>query len=150
MYYAYKGGETDEVKNYRSIVCLPMYYKLMTFILTNKIYDHMTMNNILLIEQKGVQRKVIGWKDHLMLDEIMSYGVNRNKISVRLIWINYKKKYNNIPHSWLIEAIKMCKIDDKVWKFIEILISAWQTKVQLPYYDRYISTDDIKIEREIF
>ena len=146
----YKKGETDEAKNYRPITCLPTYYKLMTLILTNKIYEHTTMNDILPFEQKGVQRKARGCKDHLMLDKLISEDAKRKKRSVSLMWIDYKKAYDSVPHSWIIEAMKLYKIDDTTCKFIEMLMPEWRTKIHLPHKDGCITTDDINIERGIF
>ena len=42
----YKGGEKEKSKSYIIIVCLPIYSKLTTFILTNKMYDHITITHI--------------------------------------------------------------------------------------------------------
>ena len=68
----YKKGNTNEAKNYRPITCLPTYYKLLTLILTDNIYEHVTTNNILPLEQKGIRRKERGCKDHLILDKIIT------------------------------------------------------------------------------
>jgi len=146
----YKKGEKDEAKNYRPITCLSTYYKLMTLILTDKIYKHTTINEILPFEQKGVRRKARGCKDHLMIDKLIDEDAKRKKRSVSLMWIDYKKAYDSVPHSWIIEAMKLYKIDDTIINFIELLMPAWRTKIYLPHEKGCITTDDINIERGIF
>ena len=122
----------------------------MTLILTDKIYAHTTINEILPYEQKGVRRNARGCKDHLMLDKLIADDAKRKKRSVSLMWIDYKKAYDSIPHSWIIEAMKLYKIDDTIINFIELLMPAWQTKIYLPHEKGCITTDDINIERGIF
>eukprot|EP00957_Ditylum_brightwellii_P031012 2350195-Ditylum_brightwellii.AAC.1 len=53
----YKAGEENVVKNYRPITCLPTEYKLLTLIITNRVYKYIVDHNILLPEQKGIKRK---------------------------------------------------------------------------------------------
>jgi len=49
----HKNGPTSEAKNYRPITCLPTYYKLATLILTERIYEHVTTNQIIMKEVKS-------------------------------------------------------------------------------------------------
>ena len=71
----HKKGGTTIANNYRPIICLPTTYKLLTLILTDKVYNHLTEENILPFEQKGIRRKIRGCKDHLMIDKIISDDV---------------------------------------------------------------------------
>ena len=66
-------------KNYRPIICLPTFYKLTTLILTERIYDHVTSNKILPIEQKGVRRRARGCKDHLLVDKAITEDALKKK-----------------------------------------------------------------------
>ena len=56
----HKDGDTSDAKNYRPITCLPTYYKLITLMLTDKVYQHVTENSILPPEQKGIMRGARG------------------------------------------------------------------------------------------
>ena len=63
-----KGIQKDRAKetvasNYRSIACLPVMWKLLTGIVTDKIHDHILMNSILLYEQKRCRKGARGTKD---------------------------------------------------------------------------------------
>jgi hypothetical protein len=87
----HKKGDTTVAKNYRPITCLPTYFKLITLLLTDLIYDHLIYNDILPAEQKGVRRKARGCKDHLLLDKIITEDAKRKKRDLSVMWIDYQK-----------------------------------------------------------
>jgi hypothetical protein len=146
----HKKGPTTAAKNYRPITCLPTYYKLTTLLLTDRVYAHVTDNPILPVEQKGARRKARGCKDHLLLDKIITEDAKRKRKSVSMMWVDYKKAYDSIPHSWLVRILSLYKIDEVTAKFIIDLMQTWCTKIYLHYKDGTISTDDIKYGRGIF
>ena len=146
----YKKGNTNEAKNYRPITCLPTYYKLFTLILTDNIHEHVTTNNILPLEQKGIRRKERGCKDHLILDKIITEDAKRKKRNLSVMWIDYQKAYDSIPHSWLIAMMRLYKIDDKTIKFIIKSMPSWRTKIHLPHSKGCLTTEDISFLRGIF
>jgi len=63
----HKKGDISKAKNYCPITCLPTYFKLITLLISDVIYQHLDTNNILLIKQKGIRRKSRGCKDHLLM-----------------------------------------------------------------------------------
>ena len=101
----HKKGPTEEARNYRPITCLPTYYKFITLILTDKIYKHVCDNDILPFEQKGIRRKSRGCKDHLLLDKFICEEAKRKKRNLSMMWIDYKKAYDSVPHSWIKELM---------------------------------------------
>ena len=68
---SHKVGPTNVPKNYRPITCLPTYWKLLTLIFTNQMYKHVTENEILPLEQKGIMKKSRGFKDQLILYKVI-------------------------------------------------------------------------------
>ena len=65
--------------NYRPITCLPLIWKLLTGVISDKIYAH--------LDHKAVIKEV----------------KCRNK-NLAMAWIDYKKAYDMVPHSWIIEC----------------------------------------------
>ena len=63
-----------------------------------------------------------------------------------MAWIDYKKVYDMVPQSWIINCLKMCKISDEVINFIEKTMKTW--KVELTEGGR--SLTEAKIQRGIF
>ena len=121
----HKKGPTSMAKNYQPITCLPTYYKLATLILTDRIYEHVTTNEILPVEQKGPRRKARGCKDHLLLDKIITEDAIKKKRNISMMWIDYKKAYDSIPHTWLTRMLQLYKVDNTTRNFIASSIPTW-------------------------
>eukprot|EP00957_Ditylum_brightwellii_P151440 11532992-Ditylum_brightwellii.AAC.1 len=51
----HKKGPENIPKKYGPITCLPILYKLITLISTNRVYKHLVTQNILPSEQKGIK-----------------------------------------------------------------------------------------------
>ena len=114
----HKKGPTNIAKNYLPITCLPTYYKLLTLFFTDLVYDHVTTNDILPLEQKGIRRGARGCKDQLLLDKAITEDARKRKKNLSVMWIDYKKAYDSIPHSWLITVLKLYKINEHIINFI--------------------------------
>ena len=63
-------GSTPKAKNYRPITCVLTYFNLITLILTDIIYEHLTTNEIIPYKKKGVRHKARGCKNHLLLEKV--------------------------------------------------------------------------------
>uniref|UniRef100_H2ZVK0 Reverse transcriptase domain-containing protein n=1 Tax=Latimeria chalumnae TaxID=7897 RepID=H2ZVK0_LATCH len=106
------------VSNYRPITCLPTIWKLLTSIITEYIYDHMAI----LHEQKGCKQNARGTKDQFLIDKlIMKTAKNR------VVWIDYKKAYDSVPHSWIWKTLKMYGIANNIINFLELVMNIWKT-----------------------
>ena len=62
-YLLAKAKDTKNPKNYRPITCLPTTYKILTFIITERVYKHRDENDLLPKEQKSCRRGSYGCKD---------------------------------------------------------------------------------------
>ena len=146
----YKKGDKSVAKNYRPITCLPTCYKVLTLIITNRVYDHICKNDILPPEQKGIKQKARGYKDHLVMDKVILELTQQNKWNLSLAWIDYQKAYDLVPHSWITEVLKTYKVESTLQKFIEKLIPLWRTKLKLHTDDETITTKELFIHSGIF
>ena len=148
-----KGGDETSPKNYRPITCLPTTYKLLTLILSDKIYNHITTstNNqppILQYDQKGCKKLSRGCKDQLMLDKcITSIGKKKN---ISFAWIDYQKAYDSVPHTWIEKVLHLYKFDPVTRHFILHTMKSWRTKITLRHSSGSIHTDTIPIRNGIF
>lgn len=116
---------------YRPITCLPTIYKLFTCIITNKVYKHIEKNHIMATEQKGCQRKAYGCKELIVLDTLITEEAKRNKRDLYWGYIDYKKAYDNIPHSYLKEILKIYKITPQLTSALTTLMETWQTQLYI-------------------
>ena len=67
-----------------------------------------------------------------------------------MAWIDYRKAYDSIPHSWILKTLRMYRFNEKVIRLMETSMNNWNTTMKLHYNDGCIITDPIKIKRGIF
>ena len=63
-----------------------------------------------------------------------------------MVWVDYKKAYDMIPHSWIIESLKFTNVADNLIKFIERSMKSWN--VNLSSNGEFLA--NVKIKRGIF
>ena len=97
---------------YRPITCLPFVRELLTSVIAEKNYGFLDTNLLLPQEQKGCRRKSRGKNDLLFIDKMMIIRVVKmRKRNPSMSWIDYKKAYDMVPHSWIIEYMETVGIN---------------------------------------
>ena len=105
--------------NYRPITCLPMMWKMLTAQIRQEIYYTLTSRGLFPDEQKGCRKGSRGTAELLYINQhILIESKNRRK-NLAMAWIDYKKAYDVIPQSWIINSLKMYKISHEIINFIE-------------------------------
>ena len=66
-----KTDDTVNPKKCRPLTCLTMTYKLLTSIITERIYVFMKTNDLFPIEQKGCRKESYGCKDQLLISQMI-------------------------------------------------------------------------------
>ena len=132
--------------NYRPITCLPMMRKILTAQIREEIYYSLTSRRLFPDEQKGCCKWSRGTAELLYIDQhILNESQTRRK-NLAMAWIDYKKAYDMVPHSWIINSHKMYKISDEVINFIDKTMKTW--RVELKARGRRLV--ESKIQRGIF
>ena len=108
----------SDVKNLRPIKCLPLMWKLLTGVLADQMYRHLEYNQLLPNEQKGCRKNARGTKDQLLIDRAIIRNCKRRKTGIGMAWIDYKKAYDMVPHSWIIECMQIFGIAGKMSELI--------------------------------
>ena len=101
-----KGTQAD---NYRPITCLPIMWKLLTGIMGEKLYQHLERNGMLADEQKRCRKRSRGAKDQLLVDKAILKNCRRRMTNLSMAWIDYKKVYDMVPHSWILKCLEMVR-----------------------------------------
>ena len=96
--------------NYRPITCLPLMWKLVISIIADLIYELLERTNLLPEQQKVCRRNSRGTKDQLLIDNAIMKNCKRRMVGLSMIWIDYKKAYDMLPHSWIQKTLQMCGI----------------------------------------
>lgn len=98
-------GATAE--KYRPITCLPVMWKLLAGIIAEDFYEFLNTENVLPDEQKGCRKNSQGTKDQLYTDKMVLNEVKSRKKNIAMAWIDYKKAYDIMPHSWILKTVKL-------------------------------------------
>jgi len=115
--------------NYRPIACLPLMWKLLTGIFAEKIYDHLRDNNLLPDEQKGCRKKSRGTKDQMVIDKAILREARMKKRYLAMGWIDYKKAYDMVPHSWIMEMLDLVKVAGNMSSLLRASMADWRTEL---------------------
>ena len=138
-----KGGE---VSNYRPITCIPLLWKLFTGIISDEIYKHLEVNKALPDEQKGCRRSSRGTKDQLLIDKMVMRNCKRRQVNLSMVWIDYRKAYDMVPHSWIRKTLEMCGVAENVKEVLSESMKTWRTELT----SGNTSLGQVEIKRGIF
>ena len=127
-----KNEKTELAKNYRPITCLNNIYKLLTKIISERLYQHLTTNNLFPAEQKGCTKNTYGCKDHLLTSKMLQKDCKQRNRDMSIAWIDYKKAFDKVPHTWIIEALNIYRAPLILQSFISKTMQTWNTDLYLP------------------
>ena len=82
-------------------------WKLLTGVMGEKSYHHLDRNGLLTDEQKGCTKGSRGTKDQLLVDKAILKKCRRGLTNFSMAWIDYKKAYDMVPHSWILKCPEM-------------------------------------------
>ena len=145
-----KSKETNQPNKYRPICCLSTTYKLLTGMLADRLYDHLYNNQLMEDEQKGGKRETLGTKDHLLLNKTILEDCRRRGRNISMAWIDYKKAYDSVPHSWILRCLELYKADKKLIQLIRNQMGKWKTTIKLQHKKGKLVVRDVHIKKGIF
>ena len=101
-------------------------------------------------EQRGGKKGCDGCKDQLMINNAILENCKKRKKKLSTAWIDYKKAFDGVPHSWILKCLQMYKIHPVLITFIEESMSQWNTNMTLVHKEGFLETGPIRIRRGIF
>ena len=113
--------------DYRPITCLPIMWKLLTGIISERLYNYLEETNTIPHQQKRCRKNCRGTKDQLQIDKMVMVNSKRRKTNLSMAWIDYKKAFNMIPHSWLIECLEIYGAEENTIRFLKNTMPNWKT-----------------------
>lgn len=114
----FKGENTSDPKNYRPITCLLTVYKILTGILTSHIWKHVDRYRIMAPEQNGCRKNARGCKEMLNIDYLVTKLAKKKQRNLSVAWIDYRKAFDSIPHSWLLKTLQLYGVSEPVINLI--------------------------------
>ena len=117
------------VTNFRPITCLPLMWKLLTGIIGEEVYVHLDQKKILPTEQKGCRKNSRGTKDQMLIDKMIINNCKKRLTNLYMGWIDYKKAYDMVPHSWILECMSIYGIAENVIQLMKGSMEQWKTEL---------------------
>ncbi|KAL1447199.1 hypothetical protein WDU94_005635 [Cyamophila willieti] len=126
-----KCEEIQNAKNYRPITCLNTLFKIITCIITDRVEEFITNNQIMTENQKGCKKNSRGCKEQLIIDHVICAQAKKRCKNLSVAWVDYVKAYDSVPHSWLLQVLSIYRIDPKLIDFLKHSMNQWMTKLSL-------------------
>ena len=117
----------NDVNNFRPVTHLPPSQKLFTGILSNELYDHLESEKLLPQGQKGCRRRSRETKDQLLIDKMILRNCKRRMTGLEMAWIDYKKAFDMVPHSWFKKFMTMFVVAENMQR---CQLTAWKSGKQ--------------------
>ena len=112
--------------NYRPVTCLPLMWKLLTGVIAYHIYAHLDQEKLLPEEQKGCRKVSRGTNDLFYIDRGVIKEVKSRNKNFSMAWIDYKKAYDMIPHSWIIECLDLFEVAENIKSLLVNSMEKWK------------------------
>ena len=101
-------------------------------------------------EQRRRKKDCYGCKDQLMINNAILGNCKKRTKNLSTAWIDYKKAFDIVPHSWILKCLQMYKMHPVLITFIEQCMSQWKTNMTLVHREGDLETGPIRIKRGIF
>ena len=103
-------------------------YKLYTSCLNSYICNRCETNYIITPEQPGGRKTVWGTTEQLPLNKSVLKEVRNKKRNLYTVWLDYRKAFNSVPQEWLLFALKLAQVPEKLIVAIRELIKSLENK----------------------
>ena len=123
-------------------------WKLLTGVIANQIYAHLDHEKLLPEEQKGCRKGSRGTNDLLYFDRAVIKEVKFRNKNLAMAWIDYKKAYNMVPYSWIIECLDLFGVPENIKSLLVTSTEKW--KIMLYSRNSGIELGEVEIKRGIF
>ena len=121
-------------------------WKILIARIREEIYSSLTSRKLFPEEQKGYCKGSRGTGELIYIDQHLLNESKTRQKNLAMAGIDYKKAYDMVPKSWIINYLKMYKISDEILNFIEKTMKTWRG--ELTAGGRSLA--EAKIQRGIF
>ena len=112
--------------NYRPITCLPLMWKLLTGVIADQIHVQLDQEKLLSEEQKRCREGSRGTNDLFYIDKAVIKEVKSRNKNLAMAWIDYKKAYDMVPHSWIIECLDLFGVAENIKSLFVNSMKKWE------------------------
>ena len=126
-----KEGCTGKADQYRPIACLNTSYKLLTGALANMLTEHVSKFGIMPAEQKALSKETRGCLAALTVDGAIAEEAKRDKRSLSVAWVDYRKAFDLVPHRWVNSMLRAIGTPKAIRAIVKELTKLWATDLCL-------------------
>ena len=101
-------------------------WKLLTGVIADQIYAHLDQEKLLPEEQRGQRKVSRGTNDLLDIDRAVIKELKSRNKNLAMAWIDYKKVYDMIPHSWIIECLDLFRVAENIKSLLVNSLEKWK------------------------
>ena len=118
--------KANVASNYRPITCLPLMWKLLTGVIAHRVYAHLDQEKLLPEEQRGYRKGSRGTNDLLCIDRAVIKEVKSRNKNLAMAWIDNKKDYDMVPHSWILECLDYFGVVENIKSLLVNSMEKWK------------------------
>ena len=118
----HKGGDKDELNNYRPISILPILGKSIEYLVHNQLSRYCEENKILSDHQYGFRKNS---STTFLINDLMDhlYNYKDTNLTPSLLFLDIKKAFDTVDHKLLIKKLKFYGVDGTVILWIESFLT---------------------------
>ena len=83
-------------------------------VIADQIHAHLDQEKLLPEEQKGCREGSRGTNDLLYIDRAVIKEVKSRNKNLTMAWVDYKKAYDMVPHSLIIECLDLSGVAENM------------------------------------
>ena len=125
-------------------------YKILISILTEYTYSFLIDSGLFPDEQKGCKYWSYSCKNQLLINRMILENCDNRSINLSITWIDHKKAFDNVPHSWIEKWLKTFKMSPVLQNFLSHRMCMWKTTWALNTGEDILDVGDININSGIF
>ena len=119
---------------------------LLTGVIADQIYTNLDQEKLLPEEQKGCRKGSRGTNDLLYIDKVVIKEVKSRNKNLAMALIDYKKAYDMVPHSWIIECLDLFGVAENIKSLLVNSMEKWNIMLCSGNFE----LGEVEIKRDIF
>ena len=80
-------------------------------------------------KEKGCRLRSRGTKDQLLIDKEVIKNCKRRKSNLNMAWIEFRKSYEMVLHSWMIKSLELAGVAKNVVNLLKKPVKNWKTNL---------------------